>query len=60
VSSQTASAATPNRWVVAAAAVLMQLGLGAVYAWSIFRVPLSENYGTGITAVNWAFLSRSL
>jgi OFA family oxalate/formate antiporter-like MFS transporter len=41
--------------VVAAAAVLMQLGLGAVYAWSIFRVPLSEHYGTGITAVNWAF-----
>jgi OFA family oxalate/formate antiporter-like MFS transporter len=33
----------------------MQLGLGAVYAWSIFRVPLSEHYGTGITAVNWAF-----
>ena len=55
MSSQAASAPTPNRWVVAAAAVLMQLGLGAVYAWSIFRVPLSENYGTGITAVNWAF-----
>ncbi len=55
MSSQTASTSTPNRWVVAAAAVLMQLGLGAVYAWSIFRVPLSENYGTGITAVNWAF-----
>lgn len=55
MSSQTASAATPNRWVVAIAAVLMQLGLGAVYAWSIFRVPLSEHYGTGITAVNWAF-----
>ena len=33
----------------------MQLGLGAVYAWSIFRVPLSEHFGTGITAVNWAF-----
>jgi MFS transporter, OFA family, oxalate/formate antiporter len=55
VSSQTASAATPNRWVVAAAAVVMQLGLGAVYAWSIFRVPLSDHFGTGITAVNWAF-----
>ncbi len=41
--------------MVAVAAVLMQLGLGAVYAWSIFRVPLSEHYGTGITAVNWAF-----
>ena len=55
MSSQAASAPTPNRWVVATAAVLMQLGLGAVYAWSIFRVPLSEHYGTGITAVNWAF-----
>ena len=55
MSSQAVSAPTPNRWVVAAAAVLMQLGLGAVYAWSIFRVPLSEHYGTGITAVNWAF-----
>ena len=55
MSSQAVSAPTPNRWVVAIAAVLMQLGLGAVYAWSIFRVPLSEHYGTGITAVNWAF-----
>ena len=55
MSSQATSASTPNRWVVATAAVLMQLGLGAVYAWSIFRVPLSEHYGTGITAVNWAF-----
>ena len=55
MSSQAASAPTPNRWVVATAAVLMQLGLGAVYAWSIFRVPLSEHFGTGITAVNWAF-----
>lgn len=55
MSSQAVSAPTPNRWVVAVAAVLMQLGLGAVYAWSIFRVPLSEHYGTGITAVNWAF-----
>jgi len=33
----------------------MQLGLGAVYAWSVFREPLSTHYGTGVTAVNWAF-----
>lgn len=44
-----------NRWVVAAAAVVMQLGLGAVYAWSVFREPLSTHYGTGITEVNVAF-----
>jgi OFA family oxalate/formate antiporter-like MFS transporter len=55
VSSQAASPATSNRWVVAAAAVVMQLGLGAVYAWSVFREPLSTHYGTGITQVNVAF-----
>lgn len=33
----------------------MQLGLGAVYAWSVFREPLSTHYGTGITQVNVAF-----
>jgi OFA family oxalate/formate antiporter-like MFS transporter len=55
VASQAASSATSNRWVVAAAAVVMQLGLGAVYAWSVFREPLSAHYGTGITPVNAAF-----
>jgi MFS transporter, OFA family, oxalate/formate antiporter len=55
VSNQAASSATSNRWVVAAAAVVMQLGLGAVYAWSVFREPLSTHYGTGITQVNVAF-----
>jgi OFA family oxalate/formate antiporter-like MFS transporter len=33
----------------------MQAGLGAVYAWSVFREPLSTHYGTGITQVNVAF-----
>src|SRR5215207_7985723 len=55
MSSQAASSATPNRWVVATAAVVMQLGLGAVYAWSVFREPLSSHYATGITQVNVAF-----
>ncbi len=55
MSNQAASSATSNRWVVAAAAVVMQLGLGAIYAWSVFREPLSTHYGTGITNVNVAF-----
>src|SRR5215208_4581649 len=55
MSSRSANSATPNRWVVATAAVIMQLGLGAVYAWSVFREPLSNHYGTGITEVNVAF-----
>ena len=33
---------TQNRWVVAAAGVVMQIALGAVYAWSVFRIPLTK------------------
>ncbi len=44
-----------NRWVIAAAGVVMQVALGAVYAWSVFRKPLSQEYGTEVTQVNTAF-----
>jgi len=30
---------TPNRWRIAAAGVVMQIALGAVYAWSVFAFP---------------------
>ena len=30
----------PNRWGIAMAAVLMQICLGAVYGWSVFKIPL--------------------
>lgn len=33
----------------------MQVALGAVYAWSVFRVPLTEQYGTSVSAVNATF-----
>ena len=33
----------------------MQVALGAVYAWSVFRKPLSDFYGTGVSEVNIAF-----
>jgi len=33
----------------------MQVALGAVYAWSVFRPTLSEVYGTSVSAVNWTF-----
>ncbi len=35
----------PSRWAVAAAAVILQLTLGTVHAWSVFRMPLSEATG---------------
>ena len=48
-----------NRWVVAGAAVVMQAGLGSFYSWSVFREPLSDLYGAGITHVNVAFFLAS-
>jgi len=45
----------PNRWVVAAAAVIMQVGLGSFYGWSVFREPLSTLYGVNVTRVNVTF-----
>src|SRR3712207_9392207 len=49
-----------NRWTVAVAAVVMQSGFGSLYAWSVFRQPLSAHYDTNITAVNVTFFVASL
>jgi OFA family oxalate/formate antiporter-like MFS transporter len=35
----------PNRWTIASAAVLMQVCLGIIYAWAVFRGPLAQAYG---------------
>ena len=45
----------PNRWVIAAGGVLMQVALGAVYAWSVFRDPLIKEFGWSIIQVSWTF-----
>ena len=34
---------------------LMQIALGAVYAWSVFRIPLTRDYGWTISEVTVAF-----
>ena len=34
-----------NRWLVVFGAVLIQLNLGAVYAWSLFNQPLIDKFG---------------
>src|SRR6202047_1419316 len=46
---------TNNRWVIAAAGVFMQVALGAVYAWSVFRVPLSKQFHWSIAQVTLTF-----
>ena len=55
MASQAANQNVTNRWIIATAGVVMQVALGAVYAWSVFRVPLSSAYGTGVSAVNTTF-----
>jgi OFA family oxalate/formate antiporter-like MFS transporter len=48
-----ASEKLPNRWGIALAAVLMQICLGAVYGWSVFKKPL-------MGAEHWAETSVQL
>ncbi len=44
-----------KRWGIAAAGVFMQLALGAVYAWSVFRIPLAKQFGWSIPEVTLTF-----
>jgi OFA family oxalate/formate antiporter-like MFS transporter len=52
---ETTNQGLPNRWLLAGGGVLMQLALGAVYAWSVFKIPLSKAFGWAGTDVTWAF-----
>jgi OFA family oxalate/formate antiporter-like MFS transporter len=45
----------PNRWLIAVAGVVMQIALGAVYAWSVFRIPLTRAFGWSIPQVTLTF-----
>ena len=46
---------TPNRWGIAFAGVLLQIALGAVYAWSVFRAPLVKQFHWTISQVTLTF-----
>lgn len=45
----------PNRWGIAVAAVIMQICLGAVYGWSVFKIPLMRAHHWSETAVQLNF-----
>ncbi len=49
------TASVPNRWAIAAAGLLMQVALGAVYAWSVFRTPLVRQLHASISEVSLTF-----
>src|SRR5882757_2309114 len=44
-----------NRWIIAIAGIVMQIALGAVYAWSVFRIPLTQSYGWSVSQVTQIF-----
>src|SRR5271163_2698985 len=44
-----------NRWVIATAGIFLQIALGAVYAWSVFRIPLARQFGWSIPEVTLTF-----
>jgi OFA family oxalate/formate antiporter-like MFS transporter len=44
-----------KRWGIAAAGVLLQVALGAVYAWSVFRKPLATQFHWSIPEVTMTF-----
>src|SRR5581483_10893666 len=45
----------PNRWMIAGAAVIMQICLGAVYGWSVFVKPLIASQHWTLTQVSLNF-----
>ena len=44
-----------KRWGIALAGVLLQVALGSIYAWSVFRVPLAEQFHWSISQVTMTF-----
>ena len=44
-----------ERWKIAAAGVLLQMALGSVYAWSVFRTPLATQFGWSIPQITLTF-----
>jgi len=45
------AASVPNRWLVVVGAILIQLCLGAIYAWSVFTPALSAGDPADVTSV---------
>src|SRR6202522_3514578 len=44
-----------KRWGIALAGIFLQVALGAVYAWSVFRVPLAKQFHWSISQVTLTF-----
>jgi OFA family oxalate/formate antiporter-like MFS transporter len=46
-----------NRWVMVAAALVLQLCLGVLYAWSVFRAPLMKQFGWTVKEAGYPLMA---
>lgn len=44
-----------NRWIIVLGALLIQVCLGAVYIWSVFKAPLIKEFGWDAASVSFTF-----
>ncbi|ARZ62521.1 oxalate/formate antiporter [Bacillus cereus] len=49
-----------NPWIVVLGTVIVQMGLGTIYTWSLFNQPLVSKYGWSLNAVAITFSITSL
>src|ERR1700752_2821151 len=48
-------AMTTNRWLPVIGGVLMNLALGSLYAWSVFVLPLEQEFGWTRSQTSWGY-----
>ena len=48
---------TVNPWLVVLGTVIVQMGLGTIYTWSLFNQPLVSKYGWSLNAVAITFFT---
>jgi len=46
---------TENRWLPVAGGILMNLALGSLYAWSVFVLPLEQEFGWKRADTSWVY-----
>ena len=44
-----------NRWLIAVSAIFIHLSIGGAYAYSVYKIPVSEEMGWSVTQVTVAF-----
>ena len=45
----------PNRWSPVVGGILMNLALGSLYAWSVFVLPLEQEFGWKRADTSWVY-----